>query len=292
MKRVFGLVFIMVGILFFFHIIMDSDIINWLTHRTTIEKVIPSININEIRVEATNEDVQIIPYDQDGLKVVLTGENISNVNLNADRDLRSAWITLDPKWYAISASPHQLRLIVYIPKQLFTSMKVLTTNGNIQIGSQKGAVWKLDHLTTEVNAGETVLVNTKLQTWHHNGVSGNMKVNKVNINKAELGMISGDVDFKHFKGAVDLTLTSGNARMQMDQLLGDIKTEIVSGNLSLLLPQLSSFRLKTNVESGEINTSFPLVLHKHSTDETIATHGAGHYQIQAELTSGSLMIYE
>lgn len=291
MKRICGLIIFVMGLFLLVNVVWESDVVGWLSNRSNLEKSIPVDHIDFIQVNASSADIKVVPSDQDELKVVLTGRDTKNVHLNVDRGFDKASINIETKWYAYSFIPHQIKLFVYVPKHLQTSMKIGLTSGNVEIGSSKGATWNLDNLDTDMSFGKCELIHLKLNKWRHDGATGDVSGHQVSSKETTLNMSSGNINLSYFSGVVNLSLTSGNVILQLDQLMGDIKTNVTSGNVSLDLPKEVAFTLKSNVAADKIKSSFPLQFEKQTDETTTSTYGIGKYQILANLMSGDLTIY-
>lgn len=290
MKRVMGFLLILFGILIFGHVIWESDIGGWFTNRSVIQKSIFMTNINLIQINATRADISIVPTNNQHLKAVLTGRDTANVHLTVNRDFNKALVNVDQKWYTFSFTPYRLKLTVYVPRQLRSSLQVSLTSGNLQIGELQKPSWVLDNLSTNLDSGNSTLQNINVNQWKHQATSGNMTANRVIAKKTIINGTSGNVKLIHPAGDIDLFLTSGNFVAQYDQLNSNLKLVITSGNVTLKVPKKSSFTLTSLQEFGDVQSYLPLQWQKQTNNRKIATYGSGKYQIYADLLSGNLII--
>lgn len=290
MKKIAGVVLVILGIIMFSHAIWWSPLNFFVPHDTNSEKHFPINDVHTIQLDVTSEELQILPTDEDKMKVVATGRDLNHVNFNVDRNGNKVKINLKPKWYSLSDT-NELNLIIYIPKDKLVDINAIARSRVVEIGEAKGSKWDMANLNAEVTSGTFNLHNLKLGSFIYNGTSTDVIMDRVQAGKAIMDTFSGNMNISHFIGSLNIASTSGNVRIQIDKLVGDIHTEMISGNLNMYLPVSSSFMLNAQLQSGQFTSKYPLEVNRPSSTISTARAGKGEYKIKTEIANGDFILY-
>ncbi|WP_028778490.1 DUF4097 family beta strand repeat-containing protein [Shimazuella kribbensis] len=290
MKKIAGVLLVILGMAMFVHAIWWSPFNFFVPNAKSLEENISMEDINSIRLDVTSEDLTILPVDGENLKVIVNGRDLNQVDFSADLDNNEAKIELRPKWFSFS-NKNELKLLVYIPRDKFVNLHITAASRVIQVGNHKGSKWNISNLNAEVSSGTCTLHNLQIDTLNYNGTATDVIVNRVQTRRANMETFSGNMNISHYTGAINLASTSGNIRIQLDKLIGDVRTKMISGNMDMYLPSSSSFILKTDLQSGKVTSTYPIDLKQSSPRQTTAKSGKGDYQIETEIVNGDFIIH-
>ncbi|MCH5585014.1 DUF4097 domain-containing protein [Shimazuella sp. AN120528] len=290
MKKIAGVLLVILGMIMFAHAIWWSPFNFFVAHTKKEEEKLSVSSVDSIELDVTSEDLTILPTDEDKLKVIAKGRDLNHVSFIVDRDDHTVQISLKPKWYSFSDT-NELKLLVYVPKNQLFHISAKAASRVIQIGDHKTPKWNIGNLNIDISSGIANLQNLKIENLTYNGTSADISLNRVNAGKATMDTFSGNMNISHYTGMLNLASTSGDIRIQVDKLIGDIHTELVSGNETLYLPKNASFILHSKLQSGQLTATYPLQLQKPSASETTAKSGSGRYKIGTKIDSGDFIIH-
>ena len=136
-------------------------------------------------------------------------------------------------------------------------------------------------------------------TIHADGVTGGMNastgsgdiiLSQTGSGDVEASSGSGTVEINGVKGAVHVGTGSGNIRAQGTPT-GNWLLHTGSGDLTVQLPQKTSFELYARTSSGSINSTFPITLQGRINPREIhATVGSGGPTVELRTSSGTIRI--
>jgi lia operon protein LiaG len=290
MKKIAGVLLVILGIVMFIHAIWWSPFNFFVPNAKNLEENIPMEDIDSIRLDVTSEDLTILPSDGESLKVMAIGRDLNHVDFSVNQDNNEAKIELRPKWYSFS-NQNELKLLVYVPRNQMVKLHVKAASRVVQIGNHKGAKWNISNLNTEFSSGTCTLHNLQINNLNYNGTSTDVIVNRVQAKQANMETFSGNMNISHYAGPINLASTSGNIRIQLDKLIGDVHTKIISGNMDMYVPSSSSFTLNADLQSGKVTSTYPIDLKQSSPRQTTAKSGSGDYKIETEILNGDFIIH-
>lgn len=290
MKKIAGIVLVILAVIMFVHSIWWSPINLFVPHTPNIDRSFAVNNEDTIEFNVTSENLAILPTEDEELKIVVTGRDLNRVNFQVDQAHQELKINLNPKWYSFS-NTNDLKLMVYVPRTKLINLDVKANTRVVQVGHNQGAKWHIALLNTEIMNGTSYFKNVKVNNFIYDGTSTDVMIDRVESKKANIGTFSGNIHLSHYIGPLHLSSTSGNIRMQLDKLVGDIRTEMLSGNVNMFLPKSASFQLNANLQSGQLTSTYPLQNKKTTTSQTTASSGTGNYKIDAEIVNGDLIIH-
>jgi lia operon protein LiaG len=289
MKKIAGILLVILGIIMFARSIWWSPFNFFAPHMKKQEENHSVHAVDSIELNATSEVLTILPTDDEKLKVIATGRDLNHVDFTVDREDHTIKVDLKPKWYSFS-NTNELKLLVYVPRTKLFHITANAVSRVVEIGEHQSPKWDIEGLNLEVSAGTANLRNVKIRNFLYNGTSADVLVDRVNAVQATMDTFSGNMNINHFTGKLNLASTSGNIRIQVDKLIGDIHTEILSGNAKLYLPKDASFSFYSKLESGQLTATYPIQLKKPSASESTGKSKSGTYKIHMEIDSGDLSI--
>jgi lia operon protein LiaG len=291
MKKIAGTVLVILGIMLFAHAVWWSPINVFVPHATKINNQIEIEDEDSIEMNITSENVTILPTDAEKVNVMVTGRDVNRINFTVNREHHKLKIDLSPKWYSFS-NTNELKLLVSVPRKQVEQLEINASSKVVQIGNEQDKKWNIKQLNTNITDGTCYIKNMMVDNLVYNGTATDVMVDRVKAEQALINTFSGNINISHYIGALHVTSTSGNIRLQVDKLVGDVKTNMLSGNIDLFLPKSSSFSLKAKAPSGKLNVKYPLTNKKSSSTEVTGTSGSGKYKLEAEIMSGDVTIHE
>jgi DUF4097 and DUF4098 domain-containing protein YvlB len=110
-----------------------------------------------------------------------------------------------------------------------------------------------DKLSVNLNSGNlTVKYNMNNETINLFASSGNIDANSISSENVTVEASSGNVTVGNFTGKGTIKAASGNIKLTLNNIAGDISLTTNSGNIDLLTRENISFILDAEVRSGNI----------------------------------------
>jgi lia operon protein LiaG len=235
---------------------------SWFTFQSQEGKVTNQTELIEIDVSSAN--TTIIAEKRDDVKAELDGKGTVTVETKGN----TIKVEYKRKWYQTFTFFNGPKLTIYLPEDYNRDMDIDLSSGNLHV---KGPLINIDQLSLDVS-------------------SGNINIESVSANSGTLDVSSGNIDVKHYIGALDVDVSSGNVSINIDQLTDDVKIDVSSGRASLNLPNDANFTLNGEVGSGGIFNSFPLK-NKQETKQTLkGVQGTGEHSLDLSVSSGKIEI--
>jgi len=232
--------------------------------------------VDNINIDVTSTNVDIIPTDDSQVKVHFHGE-VSSVSLKSRFELdairNNNTIDIDiisNSFTSISFGSMayvNVKLDIYVPKNYDKNILIDSTSSDVKINNLS-----LNNLTNETT-------------------SGNLIIDKVNTVKTRVKTTSGDIVASEFNGDLDVKSTSGNINIDYENFENEIKIETVSGEVELNLEKESKFYLKAKTTSGDINCNYPITINNNVKKNVIEGNvGDSDNSIVIKTTSGDIDI--
>jgi lia operon protein LiaG len=286
MKKVLVIFLVITGVYLLF---FQSTIFSWSIFENESHKTTVSSSIDLIEIDVSGASTTIIPKDINTIQAELDGKGKVIVNKNGDQisvQYKRKWF--EGGWPFFNKS----KLTIYIPENYDRNLAIEVGSGNLAYsGTAQNQPMELDELKIELSSGNIELNNLTTKSFIHDGSSGNIEINSLKAEKGTLDISSGNIHLEEYTGGLEVDLSSGNLDVQMDEMVGPIEMDVSSGKVSLDLPKNASFTLKTDVSSGHINNQFPLKNNDDSKKNIKGIYGSGKYQIDLDVSSGSIDLF-
>jgi lia operon protein LiaG len=286
MKKVLVIFLVITGVylLFFQSTIFSWSIFGNESHTTSV-----SSSIDLIKIDVSGASTTIIPKDINKIQAELDGKGKVTVHKKGDQ----ISVHYKRKWFEGGwPFSKKSKLTIYIPESYDRNLSIEIGSGNLAYsGKAKNQPMKLDELKIELSSGNVELNHLTAKTFIHDGSSGNIQINSLKAERGILDISSGNIHLEDYTGGLEVDLSSGNLDVQMDEMVGPIEMDVSSGKVSLDLPKNASFILKSDVSSGHINNQFPLKNSEESKKNIKGIYGSGEYQIDLDVSSGSIDLY-
>ncbi|MGG3468593.1 DUF4097 domain-containing protein [Neobacillus pocheonensis] len=288
MKRILFLLIVITGLYIVFN---HSWQFNAISASKQDGQAAISADTEMIKIDVSSVSTIIIPEDREDLKAVYTGKQKLNIRENGDEvevSIKGKWFD----WFNWGPFSEKRKLKIYIPEDYNQNMQIDLGSGNVSFsGRSKNNPMKLDELTVDIGSGNMNLKNLHVKNFNQDVASGNVDIDSLKTETGTLDLSSGNLDIKHYTGAVEADVSSGELNIQIDKLVDSIKLDLSSGDVGLDLPNNSDFTLNGDVSSGNITCDLPLTSKDVNNKSIHGTHGSGKYKIDLDVSSGSIHVH-
>lgn len=244
--------------------------------------------IDTIELNIDSSDTTIIAEKRDDVQAELDGKGTLSVQKNGD----TIEVEVKRKWYQWFSFFGESDVTVYIPKEYERHLDLNIGSGNLTFsGESKSKPMKLDRVNIDMSSGHVKLAHLETTEFEHDGSSGKLTIDSLTTKEGSFDMSSGDVKLINYVGPIEGDLSSGDMRVEMEKLAGDVRFDLNSGSVKLNLPDQADFTLKGEASSGDISCEFPLKDQKMDDGNITGKHGSGKYKIDVSISSGHVDIY-
>lgn len=161
------------------------------------------------------------------------------------------------------------------------AVNVPSKNLTVSIPTQLAS--KLRNLSVEsVSADVEVEGFTLSDRFEFDSTSGSLDADDITADTAELGTVSGRIDWSGEAKELSASTTSGNVELDVERLGKVIEVGTVSGDVRLELPQGAGFTLDYDTVSGDLTSKIPM------TSDGVC--GDGKCTVDVGTVSGSLRL--
>ncbi|OLS40647.1 DUF4097 domain-containing protein [Bacillus sp. MRMR6] len=281
MKRIFILLLVITGLYIVFNFSFSFDGLAFNGNKEGSTSI--TNRTDKIQIEAAGVRADIIPEDRDDLTAVLTGKG----NLKVEKQGNTIQVSLKKNWFDWFSSNKNENLKIYIPKDYSKSMHITLGSGRLNFS---GESMQLEELTLTIGSGSANLGHLDVKTFNQNLSSGDVQIEQLTVEKGDFEVSSGNVNIKHYIGAIDADISSGDFKIQLDKLIDSLDIDLSSGDVVLDLPEDADFELEGKVSSGDISSDFPLTSKDTSGKNIYGKHGSGEHKIEISVSSGEVQI--
>lgn len=294
MKKLFGMILILCGILILLVMFLGGGIRNWFANDQSHHHAAQMTGVEDVNIRASSQDIRIIPEERDDLKAVLHGKGAGRYDLDVAPHGDTVKVKLHKGWFNFNLFGllSRVTLDVHVPADYKQNMDVDYSSGQLDFnGPSKAHPMRLDAFSLNMSSGNANLRNLQINQFKQKASSGSVNASWVATKTAAFKISSGSIDLDHYSGPIDAKLSSGKFTAQLDKLTGAIDVNESSGNISLDLPKEAGFTLDGKVSSGHINCKFPLKNQKIGRNSLQGTHGSGEHKVKLKASSGILDIH-
>ncbi|MCA1066296.1 DUF4097 domain-containing protein [Rossellomorea sp. AcN35-11] len=252
------------------------------------ERIELTEEINHINLNMESSDTEVIPTDQNEVKVEMKGKGTLTLMEKGD----TIEVAVKHKWYEWVGFNRKSNVTIYIPRKYDHSMEVKSGSGNFLFsGESETDRINLDTLTLKMGSGNITLENLETNVFEHDGSSGNLTVKALSTKEGSVDISSGDVELFNYEGPLEGDVSSGELTVEMTALRGNLNFDVSSGGVYLNLPDDASFKLIGKASSGDISCNLPLMNQKVDDGDLSGVAGSGQYTIDVSVSSGNVDIY-
>ena len=168
-----------------------------------------------------------------------------------------------------SKPTEEYTLDVYLPKKLYSEIKVDTASGGADVAGVSAEKFSLKTASGDISvngdfgniaiksaSGNITLGNEKTaKSLEVCTVSGSVEVN-AKAEQYSVSSVSGTTKLNSAEGEGKVNITSGNVTLDYANWNADLQISLVSGNAEVYLPEGSGFDVDFNGISGSLKTDF------------------------------------
>ncbi|WP_283153232.1 LiaG family protein [Guptibacillus hwajinpoensis] len=245
-----------------------------------------SEKINQVSILTHSSDMNIVTESRDDVKATLNGSG----ELSVRKKGNAIEVEVKRKWYKFFNFNGGSDVTVYLPEDFKHDLKLEVGSGSVVFNNEENPTI-LNEVDIDMSSGDVELSNLETKSFEHDGSSGRLIIDRLSTEKGSFDISSGDVILTHYSGPLEGEMSSGDMKVQMDQLTGDVSFDLSSGDVDLDLPDNADFTLDSEASSGDISTKFTLEEQTISNKEISGVHGSGKYHVKISLSSGSASVY-
>lgn len=204
-------------------------------------------NINEIDLNLNSQDVEVVNYDGDTLKVQIKSHNVMSGGL-PDTESGNKLI-FNTKY----DTPGNASISVSIPYNFKDrgTLKIITSSGDINTSNLS-----INTLNLSTASGDIDVFGSTSDYLSLNNSSGDINLNNVTTStETKLSSSSGDISGSGNFATVNGSTASGDIDLQFKDSLNNTSLNTASGSVRLSLPKNLGYKINYRTISGDLNSS-------------------------------------
>lgn len=203
-------------------------------------------NINEININLSSQDIKVINYDGQDLKVQI--ESNSTISSELPKIETDNKLTL----YAKYDTPRNSTISVSIPYSFKDrgTLKIITSSGNIDASNLS-----INSLSLSTSSGDINGSNLNQNYLNLNSSSGDIKFNTTKtLTETKFSSSSGSIIGSGTLGTLTGNTSSGDIDLQIRDSLSSTSLSTASGSVDLAFPKKSGYKVNYKTVSGDLNS--------------------------------------
>jgi len=310
-QAIVGIAIIACGV---FIVLSNLQSINIFTKGKHGEQASQAYDVSELDrviVESGSTNVKVVPANGDQVKLKLYDSSDKTYDLAeyVTSEMGSKTLELDvsspKKWFSLF-NFRSVTFEIEVPKELLQDLTIESKSGNITAED----IVTTDSITLEATSGNIKLEKANTRSFTGETNSGNVTVEKLTTQEAELEATSGNVKLTDFTAqelqiesnsgnitvdgdtaSIDAKTTSGNIKLELEQLTKNSKLKSNSGNVKLSLDNADSLYVTHERNSGSSSISKSgFELHVQTNHKTEGSFGSGDVKLDVKTTSGNFQL--
>lgn len=248
--------------------------------------------INEVVIDNSSTDINIIPEDRDNIEAHLYG----NVSTSSKANVPKLMVTSTRDKLIIKSHKEEtsvvgiysssLKLDIRIPKNYEKDVSIHSSSGDINIHDLK-----LENYKCKLSSGDAKMKNFRVENLFYEASSGDFKGENIETKVGEFKASSGGININGFSGKLKVRTNSGEIKIDYKEFNNDVELQDFSGDVELNLPQNAEFYLDAEVSSGDIKCGFPItVKDTEDKDRLSGTVKSDKNKIDIKTTSGDIRV--
>lgn len=204
-------------------------------------------NINEIDLNLNSQDIKIVNYDGQDLKVQIKSH--STISGELPKTENGNKLVLNTTY----DTPSNSSISVSIPYSFKDkgTLKIITSSGDINVSNLS-----MNTLSLSTASGDIDVSNLNLNYLSLNNSSGDINFNTITIlNETKLSSSSGDIIGSGTLGTTNGSTSSGDIDLQLRDSLSNTSLNTASGSVALSLPRNLGYKINYDTISGDLNSS-------------------------------------
>lgn len=289
MKKLFGLLFILVGVLIIWKIFIPLRPVSGEVSSGVKSNTVSISRIQTISVHGKAVNVKVLTTPQNKMKANLKG----NGNLTISRSGKEVKIDVHSRWVDWIPVGKQTKLVLLIPESYKKNLKLDMPAGNINMNgsTSKSKPVSFSKVSINLSAGDVKMQEFNVGTFIEKGSAGDVQMDRVKTISADFHLSAGKLALNHFSGKLKTNVSAGQVRVQMDKLAGPVDINVSAGNVFLDLPDHANAKLNAKVSKGNINCNLPLKNEEvHKANQLKGIHGSGKYSVNLNASFGDINV--
>lgn len=179
------------------------------------------------------------------------------------------------------------KIYLYIPKDYEKDLIIEGSSGNVKFLS----AMKLNQLKYTWHSGNVesdYSIETNKASF--DASSGNIRFEKLKTNYYDIVISSGNIQINSISGSGKVQATSGNIKVQYDDIKEYSSVEARSGNIHLGVPEGLNFEFNGRCSSGNINSNFNMNKDSDGKTASAKVGNRPYKKIDAKVSSGNINI--
>ena len=269
--------------------------------------------IEQIEISSSFIDMEVTQTEREEIQLVLTGKVSSSLEEDVRIHSKQSGSTLiieakvnDKKWMT-GFKRISLTLQVQVPMKFNKDVVLKGTSGDIylekvhlnsvQLQASSGDIHVKDvivrnMLQTKLSSGDVKIENVKAHLMSHQSSSGDVEVKHSMATVIRAESTSGDINILECGGKLDLKSTSGDAEVELSQLIEDMQLTSTSGDIKINLQHTpNDVEVEFKSSSGDGRVRIPEIYFGVKKDNHIqAFKGSKEPKIIARTSSGDFTL--
>ena len=269
--------------------------------------------IEQIEISSSFIDMEVTQTEREEIQLVLTGKVSSLLEEDVRIHSKQSGSTLiieakvnDKKWMT-GFKRISLTLQVQVPMKFNKDVVLKGTSGDIylekvhlnsvQLQASSGDIHVKDvivrnMLQTKLSSGDVKIENVKAHLMSHQSSSGDVEVKHSMATVIRAESTSGDINILECGGKLDLKSTSGDAEVELSQLIEDMQLTSTSGDIKINLQHTpNDVEVEFKSSSGDGRVRIPEIYFEVKKDNQIqAFKGSKEPKIIARTSSGDFTL--
>lgn len=237
--------------------------------------------VNEMTFSLDKVKELTISYDEEDIRFLKSGSGELIIKEYMSKDKKKYYARVSQNEESVSVSEggkplfggdFQRRIEVYLPDDYSESLKVTSTDGNIDMSEMDV---NLASLRVDCSSGTFKLKAARAKSIHLSSTSGTLELGDLAAKKIRVETTEGEVRCARAEGYVAYTSTSGNGEFQSvtgsgtykaensgklsvayEEVTGDLSLYNKNDSVKLWLPEQLSFAFKAATKNGSVSTNF------------------------------------
>jgi len=240
-----------------FNFSINFDITDNFNHSNFVvmkEQVITE-EITDISVEWISNYVNILKSENNEIKIVQkAAEKFPEDELFSYRVSGGKLLIKDGRKNKVkmgaNSSNNGTGLEIYLPEKKFNSIDVNTTSAHLDTGTLT-----TDILSVNTTSGD-IDFSGIFSEVEASSVSGNVRSSNAQAQKININTTSGDARITGSFKKVNVNTVSGEVEIQSSEMLQSFKSNSVSGDVTLFIPENNGFTIDFDKVSGKLKSDF------------------------------------
>lgn len=234
------------------------------------EKVSAIKDVNDIFVDVSSADINIIPEDRADVKAVLSGyinssSKVTQPELTLEKSGSKLNISVKMQKVYIGFTSMDINLDIYIPKNYSQDLGFDLSSGDVIMNNSL----TLNNLDFSLSSGDVTIADLTCNKLFYHSSSGSLEAVKLNTKETEFELSSGHINISDFTGSLTGESSSGDINIAYKEFNDNVDVHVSSGEIKLKLPENSEFYLDAHASSGDVECNFPITLSEKQKDNSL-----------------------